>query len=210
MKIKAALAAHQLELFNPINTPTISIGFIKDNIKLCECGCGKPAPIAKETWKRKGWIKDQPKRFIQGHNYRFPKGAKNPAFNHGFSSLKDRTIVITRGKPRIKYWAIIVMENELFKQAGIYREILRNEDVHHKNENKNDDHPKNLSLLPSKKHLQNHHGYPIVLIVDNTNDMGRFFECTSDAAKFLKVSIRAIWQSINKGYRVKHYRGYYI
>lgn len=36
-------------------------------IKLCECGCGNPAPIAKYTSRRCGWVKDQPKRFILGH-----------------------------------------------------------------------------------------------------------------------------------------------
>lgn len=36
--------------------------------KLCECGCGQPAPIAKSNDKRRGWIKGQPIRFISGHN----------------------------------------------------------------------------------------------------------------------------------------------
>lgn len=38
-----------------------------DEIKLCECGCGQPAPIAKGTDRRRGWIKGQPLRFILGH-----------------------------------------------------------------------------------------------------------------------------------------------
>lgn len=36
-------------------------------VKLCECGCGKPAPIAKMTSKRSGTIKGQPQKFIQNH-----------------------------------------------------------------------------------------------------------------------------------------------
>lgn len=36
--------------------------------KLCECGCGQPAPIAIETQHKKGWIKGQPLRFVWGHN----------------------------------------------------------------------------------------------------------------------------------------------
>jgi hypothetical protein len=38
-------------------------------VKLCECGmCGLPAPIAKRTDNRRGWIKGQPVRFINsGH-----------------------------------------------------------------------------------------------------------------------------------------------
>ncbi len=40
--------------------------------KLCECGCGQPAPIAKHTDKRRGHIAGQPCRFISGHNGRRP------------------------------------------------------------------------------------------------------------------------------------------
>ena len=36
-------------------------------MKLCECGCGNPAPIASQSDSKRGWIKNQPIRFIQGH-----------------------------------------------------------------------------------------------------------------------------------------------
>lgn len=42
-------------------------------IKLCECGCGQPAPIAKKNDSWNGYVKGQPLRFIQGHS--------NPARN---------------------------------------------------------------------------------------------------------------------------------
>ncbi|WP_405506414.1 HNH endonuclease [Streptomyces cyaneofuscatus] len=34
---------------------------------LCGCGCGEPAPIAKTTMRRRGYIKGQPQKFIRGH-----------------------------------------------------------------------------------------------------------------------------------------------
>ena len=37
-------------------------------MKLCECGCGKNAPISSCTSKAKGYIKGQPCRFIKGHS----------------------------------------------------------------------------------------------------------------------------------------------
>ena len=39
---------------------------------LCLCGCGQPAPIAKKTDPRRGWVKGQYLRFVHGHNRRLP------------------------------------------------------------------------------------------------------------------------------------------
>lgn len=41
-----------------------------DQPKLCECGCGLPAPIATKTQTSKGYVKGQPHRFILGHHAR--------------------------------------------------------------------------------------------------------------------------------------------
>jgi hypothetical protein len=40
------------------------------NVKLCECGCGEPAPIARMTSRRSGWIKGQAVRFVHNHHGR--------------------------------------------------------------------------------------------------------------------------------------------
>lgn len=57
----------------------------KKSTKLCECGCGNPAPIARMTNRRLGHIKGQPTRFIQGHHRR---GAGNYGFKHGYYGTK--------------------------------------------------------------------------------------------------------------------------
>ena len=36
----------------------------------CECGCGLPTPLARRTDRRYGHIKNQPIRFIPGHQSR--------------------------------------------------------------------------------------------------------------------------------------------
>ena len=54
-------------------------------MKLCECGCGLPAPIAKVTCKRLGHIKGQPVRFLRGHWAKTDamRGEKHPQWNGG-------------------------------------------------------------------------------------------------------------------------------
>ena len=46
--------------------PSMSVASCE--IKLCECGCGRPAPIAKWNKPKRGEIKGIPLRFIVGHN----------------------------------------------------------------------------------------------------------------------------------------------
>ena len=39
-------------------------------MKLCECGCGEPAPLASQTSSAEGIRKGEPRRFIHGHVFR--------------------------------------------------------------------------------------------------------------------------------------------
>lgn len=39
-------------------------------MKLCECGCGKPAGIATQTQTTRGYVKGQPTRYAYGHTGR--------------------------------------------------------------------------------------------------------------------------------------------
>lgn len=46
--------------------------------KTCDCGCGQPTPIAKQTDRKLGHIKGQHVRFIQWHHLRLLIPAKQP------------------------------------------------------------------------------------------------------------------------------------
>jgi hypothetical protein len=39
-------------------------------VKLCECGCGEPAPLATRSDPGKGYVRGQPVRFIRNHHRR--------------------------------------------------------------------------------------------------------------------------------------------
>jgi hypothetical protein len=53
------------------------------------CGCGKPTPIATYNSQKKQYIKGQPIRFIQGHNWGSPKGLNDVTHNaDGTTTIK--------------------------------------------------------------------------------------------------------------------------
>lgn len=62
-----------------------------DSIKLCECGCGLPAPIAQYSNAARGYVRGKPRRFIAGHNARVSRPR-----NHGTHGMT--------GTPEFKAW----------------------------------------------------------------------------------------------------------
>ncbi len=62
---------------------------------LCGCGCGEPAPIARQNDHRFGHIKGEPVRFINGHYARLqPKGALSHNWKGGTKKNNDGRIKI--------------------------------------------------------------------------------------------------------------------
>ena len=57
-------------------------------MKLCECGCGKNTPIAKQTRTGREQIKGIPLRFINGHNSRF-RGTLKERFEQFFDKTPN-------------------------------------------------------------------------------------------------------------------------
>jgi hypothetical protein len=45
-------------------------------VSVCECGCGQPTGLAPYSSKRLGWKRGEPKRFINGHNRRDTRPAR--------------------------------------------------------------------------------------------------------------------------------------
>lgn len=71
-------------------------------MKLCECNCGNPAPIAKNTDWRSGSVKGQPQRFIKGHNGRYTNlkhGMTRSPEHYSWTAMHDRC-----RNPRRRSW----------------------------------------------------------------------------------------------------------
>lgn len=140
--------------------------------KLCECGCGKPAPLAKRNWNYKGIKKGQPLRFICGHHNRGKKESKESKIKRlktwgaDFEIspyIEDRVI---RFYPKQKRWYCCDGKSgcKIPHARAVYKhyfgEIPDGFIVHHKNgtaEKIEDDCPENL-ILVSK--IWNLHYFP--------------------------------------------------
>lgn len=79
-------------LVTRIGTPMIT-----DSPKLCECGCGQPAPIARKTNNKLGIIKGHPLRFIPTHHNRI----QFPSAEDRFWSRTDKTGPIPAHRPEL-------------------------------------------------------------------------------------------------------------
>lgn len=58
--------------------------------KLCECGCGQPAPLAPGSDATRGYVKGQPMRFIVGHNTRVHPPRAAAATNRFWAKVDKR------------------------------------------------------------------------------------------------------------------------
>jgi hypothetical protein len=154
-------------------------------LKLCECGCGQPAPLAPRTRNDAGWIKGQPLQFIKGHRGKVNKiceWCKQP-FTVTYSRNHVRTcshlcgnrllwsinqypighIVESQGYLRIKmpYHPNANKSGYIYYHRYIVEQHLgyildKTYDVHHIDENKKNNDISNLVAIKHDAHLRIH------------------------------------------------------
>lgn len=103
--------------------------------KLCECGCGQPAPIATTTNAPRGWIRGQPLRFVRGHMRR----ATAPVKDEGY-----RLLYLPR-HPRAKANGY-VREHLIVAERALRRAVPAKHPVHHVDGNGTNNAPQNLVI----------------------------------------------------------------
>ena len=114
--------------------------------KLCECGCGKNAPIAKATVNKRGWKKGEPVRFICGHNNRGKTGSMAMNWKNGKTVVKGYTLIYQPDHHRSNPKGY-VPEHVLVMEASLGRKIMSSEAIHHFDGDGTNNHIGNLMLF---------------------------------------------------------------
>jgi hypothetical protein len=121
-------------------------------VKLCECGCGKEAPIAKRTRSSRGQTKGEPLRFINGHNARL------------FDSDEQKRRALFRDPNAQRYTGkrsnYVKLNGRHMHRVVIEqvldRKLLPGEIVHHLDGDKWNNHPSNLLVMTQSEHARIH------------------------------------------------------
>lgn len=120
---------------------------------LCECGCGEEAGYFTKTKTYRNQKKDDPKRFISGHNTRTldNKEQKRRGRCNTGSTL--------RGKGKSGWYIKVngVHEHRIAAKQLLGRDLLPGEIVHHKDGNKQNNDINNLEVFTNQsEHCRSH------------------------------------------------------
>lgn len=118
-------------------------------VKLCECGCGRPTSIAKCSCKSRGMVKGCGVRFIKGHGFkgRHQTEEAKAGIRSGMLGVHWKGDNASQGQGNIR--AI-----KLFPILGKCELCERNAtDRHHKDGNTLNNEPTNIQRLCRKHHI---------------------------------------------------------
>jgi hypothetical protein len=108
-------------------------------MKLCECGCGQPTPLAPQTSRRFGWVAGEPVRFVAGHNARL----KVRRTGYPVLRIKDHPRANRNG---------YVLEHIVIAERALGRPLPATVEVHHVDENTLNNANRNLVICQDREY----------------------------------------------------------
>lgn len=126
--------------------------------KLCDCGCGRKAPIARGTVTKRGWKKGESVRFIRGHNQKGKIGPLSINWKNGRTKIKGYVHIYMPEHHRSNPNGY-VPEHFLIMENSLGRKIYFPEVVHHIDGDRSNNAIGNLMLFANHiMHLRFHGG----------------------------------------------------
>lgn len=112
-------------------------------LKQCECGCGRPAPIANRTISRRGQIQGQPMRFIRWH-HRVKAGCSRTSTGYVMARKPEHPRAISSR----------VLEHLLIAEKALGYSLPLRVQIHHVNEVRSDNRNSNLVICENQAYHQ--------------------------------------------------------
>ncbi len=119
---------------------------METNFGYCQCGCGKKTSITKKNDSSNGRIKNQPMKYIQGHNNRGRNGSDNNNWKGGKHLNRGYVYILKPDHPRADHQGY-VLEHILVVEEVLGKPLPKGAVVHHANGVKSNNQKKEFSYL---------------------------------------------------------------
>jgi hypothetical protein len=116
------------------------------NNGMCECGCGRKAPIAPKTVRKRGYVKGEPTRFLRGHSHRKPP--------HEALRTQDGYVKVFAPEHPSAQASGYILEHIIIAERALGKPLPKGAQVHHVNGIKDDNRPQNLVICQDASYHQ--------------------------------------------------------